>query len=782
MATNLVIVESPSKASTIKGYLGSNYKVIASKGHFRDLPESTMGVDVENDFAPRYINKRGYGDIIKEIKKEAKNAGKIYLATDLDREGEAISWHLANILGIPVDKTLRVTFNEITKNAVKASIKEPRHIDMNLVDAQQTRRILDRLVGYKISPILWKTVKPRLAAGRVQSIAVRIIVDREQEIRDFVPAEYWTIDATLATDEGKTFAVHFYGDKKGKIKLSNEGDAQKVLDAIDGKKFSVSSIKRSTRKKTPAPPFITSTLQQEASRRLGFRSSKTMEIAQALYEGINLGSEFGGTQGLITYMRTDSLRISNEAQEAAKEFIISHYGKEYYPSSTRVFKAKGNAQDAHEAIRPARVDLEPQKIKKMLTADQFKLYNIIWKRFVASQMQSATLNTLTVDFDVSGYVFRTSGFTVAFKGYMAVYEELEDESRKNGDDLSEEKNINLPDMTEGQILSPCSIDSEKHFTEPPARFNEASLIKLLEDKGIGRPSTYTTIISTIIKHGYVGRDGKSLVPTNLGEITNGVICQTFKDIVDDTFTANMENELDDIASGNATMLDVLREFWSGFSKELEEATEKMDSIAVHLPAEETDMVCEKCGARMIVKEGRYGKFAACPNYPQCRNTKPLAAKNADDSDIETSETSNAEDRNGEHSAKEAQKQPAVADFKCEKCGGDMVLRSGKYGSFYACANYPKCKFTKQKVKDIGVSCPKCGKKIIVKSGRNKAVFYSCEGYPECDFSTWDMPLDEKCPKCNKMLFRKKAKNLIVCHDKECGYTCEAEDATQNSNE
>lgn len=776
MATNLVIVESPSKASTIKGYLGSSYKVIASKGHFRDLPESTIGVDIENNFTPRYINKRGYGDIIKEIKKEAKSAGKIYLATDLDREGEAISWHLATILGIPVDKTLRVTFNEITKNAVKSAIKEPRHIDMNLVDAQQTRRILDRLVGYKISPILWKTVKPRLAAGRVQSIAVRIIVDREQEIRSFVPAEYWTIDATLVGKDNKTFVVHFYGDGKGKIKLENEADTNKVLDAIRGEKFTVKSIKRSTRKKTPAPPFITSTLQQEASRRLGFRSSKTMELAQALYEGINLGSELGGAQGLITYMRTDSLRISAEAQAAAKEFIVSRYGEEYYPASARVFRTKENAQDAHEAIRPARVELEPNKIKKFLTNDQYKLYKLIWERFVASQMQSANLNTLTVDFDVNGYIFRTGGFTVAFKGYMAVYEEMEEESHKNYDDPSEEKNINLPEMEEGQKLDAASIDPAKHFTEPPARLNEASLIKLLEEKGIGRPSTYTTIISSIIKHGYVGRDGKSLVPTQLGEITNGVICENFKDIVDYKFTAKMESELDDIASGDDTMLNVLNGFWQEFSEELNEATEKIAEMTVHLPAEETDIICEKCGARMIVKEGRYGKFAACPNYPQCRNTKPLTEKSVIDSNDSAQNGSALSD--GANSADGASKTPVIADFKCEKCGGDMVLRSGRYGSFYACANYPKCKFTKQKVRDTGVACPKCGKKIVIKTGKNKTVFYSCEGYPECDFSSWDLPTNEKCPDCGKMLFRKKAKNLLVCHDKECGYSCEAEETNE----
>ena len=751
---NLVIVESPSKASTIKGYLGSNYKVIASKGHVRDLPKSSLGVDIENGFEPHYINIRGKGDLIKDIRKEAKNANKVFLATDPDREGEAISWHLAQALGIPVEETLRVTFNEVTKTAVKAAIKEPRRIDMNLVDAQQARRILDRIVGYKISPFLWKNVRSGLSAGRVQSVATRIICEREEEIRAFVPVEYWTIDATLATLENKEFNVRFYGNKKGRIKLSSSEDAQKVLDAVSNSQFTVSSVKTAKKKKLPAPPFTTSTMQQEAAKKLGFQSQKIMKVAQELYEGINIGSENGGVQGLITYMRTDSLRVSSDAMAEAKSYISEKYGDKYCPTSPRVYKSRASAQDAHEAIRPSRVGIEPLKIKKYLTNDQFKLYKLIWERFVASQMESALLSTVTVDCESASYIFRASGYTVDFQGYMAVYEESEDDTKVNADEVSEQKNIRLPALKEKESLNTVSINPDKHFTEPPARYNDASLVKFLEEMGIGRPSTFATIISTIISRNYVKREGKSLVPTPTGELTNKLMIESFPDIVNYKFTAEMESDLDGIEQGNVAMKGVLEDFWRGFEKELSEADEKIKGAELDVPVEETDIICDKCGSKMIVKNGRFGKFAACPNYPQCRNTKPLVAP---------------------EQIEQKEKKQIIADFKCELCGADMVQRSGRYGSFFACSRFPSCSFTKQKTKDIGVPCPKCGSKIVMKNGKNKTVFYSCEKYPTCDFSSWDMPTNEKCPDCGEILYRKKGQSIIFCHNKSCGFKKEADD-------
>ena len=740
---HLLIMESPTKASTVKNYLGSNYKVVASKGHVRDLPKSTLGVDIENNFEAHYINIRGKGDLIKELKKEVKKADKIYLATDPDREGEAIAWHLAVSLGIPEEKAMRVTFNTVTKSVVKEAIKNPRGIDMDLVNAQETRRILDRIIGYKVSPFLWKAVKSGLSAGRVQSAVTKLIVDRENEIRAFVPKEYWTIDAVLENREGKAFEAKFYGDaeSKAKIDLPDEAAAKAVVDAVNGKKFLVADIKKGKKIKNPAPPFITSTLLQEASRKLNFQSQRTMKVAQELYEGINLGSEFGGTQGLITYMRTDSPRISEEARAEAKEYIIGKYGEEYYPETPRTYKSSANAQDAHEAIRPSGAKLEPQAIKKLLSLDQYKLYKLIWDRFIASQMESAELATVQTDFTCEGYLFRASGYTVKFAGYMALYEESADESEA-GDD-----NMRIPPVEEGELLSSQTVTPAQHFTEPPARYNEASLVKFLKEKGIGRPSTYTPIITIIISRGYVKREGKSFVPTALGEITTKLMCEYFPDIVDYKFTASMEDRLDDIENGECAMLTVLNNFYEGFKGELDKALENIGTNDIELPAEETDIVCEHCGSRMIVKNGRYGKFAACPNYPTCKNTKPLA-------------------KTGEGLV---EKVPEIAPTKCELCGADMILRNGRYGSFYACSRYPECKFTKQKTRSLGVACPQCGADIVTKYGKNKTVFYSCSKYPECNFSSWDMPTPEKCPTCDGMLYRKKGKNQLVCKTENCGY-------------
>lgn len=745
MAGNLIIVESPAKAGTIKGYLGSGYKVVASKGHVRDLPKSSLGIDVDNGFAAKYINIRGKGDLINSLRKEAKGADNVFLATDPDREGEAIAWHLANALGIPESKTKRIAFNEISKTAVKAAIKHPHTLDMNLVNSQQARRLLDRLVGYKISPFLWKNVKSGLSAGRVQSVATRLVVEREEEIDAFVPTEYWNIEAMLSGREDKTFKARFYGEGERKIELTDGDQAHAVMDALKDAPFAVKSVKKSVRMKHPAPPFITSTIQQEANRRLGFQSQRTMRVAQELYEGINLGSSMGGVQGLITYMRTDSLRISAEAAASAASYIKEKYGDDYVPEAPRVYKTKAGAQDAHEAIRPSSMNYEPDKIKKNLTPDQYKIYKLIWDRFVASQMQSAKLDTVNADISAGRYIFKASGYSVRFPGYMTVYEE----SVEKGED-EEEKASKLPELTEGEELKTVSVTPSQHFTQPPPRYTEASLIKALEEKGIGRPSTYTPTITTIIQRGYVEREAKALKPTGLGGVITQIMRDNFPDIVDYRFTASMEEELDDIEEGQLGMTDVLSKFYEGFKVSLEKAETNISKEELLIPQQLTDIVCEKCGSTMVLKSGRFGKFAACPNYPECKNTKPVDASGRV---IEKKEA-----------------EPALTDMKCDLCGSPMVIRRGRYGNFYACSKYPECKGTKPIVKDIGVNCPQCGGKLVIKYGKNKSVFYSCEKYPECGFSTWDIPLPEKCPLCSSMLLRKKGKNVIYCHNKDCSFT------------
>ncbi len=742
---NLVIIESPGKIETIRSSLGSNYTVMASAGHVRDLPKSTLGVDIENGFAPHYINIRGKGDTIKALKKVAKEADKVFLATDPDREGEAIAWHLAEQLGIPLDRSCRVSFNEITKPAIKEAIKSPRGIDENLVNSQQARRILDRIVGYKLSPFLWKTVKSGLSAGRVQSVATRIIVEREAEIRAFVPQEYWTLDVDLSVD-GTIVTAKFYGTAKAKMKVTNEAAAKKIVDAVSGRPFAVTGIRRAVRQRQPSPPFTTSTLQQEAFRKLGFQAQRTMKVAQELYEGINLGSEYGGAQGLITYMRTDSLRVSTLAQNAALDLIRTQYGEDYLPAKPRVFKSKANAQDAHEAIRPSSVDILPKNIRKSLTSDQYRLYKLIWERFVASQMAVAEFNTVSIDFENNGYIFKTTGYTVKSRGYMAVYESADTD---NKGDEGEELTASLPPMTEGMSCHADHISPLQHYTEPPARYSDASLIKFLEENGIGRPSTYNTIISTIISRGYVKREGKTLVSTQLGEVTTKLMSENFPEIVDYEFTATLENKLDSIEQGDATIEGVLGEFYTDFAKELEKANLSVSRQDVVIPDEVSDIECEKCGSRMVYKNSRFGRFLACPNYPECKNTKAI-------------------DKDGKVIVRE-EKKPEVADFKCEICGGDVLIRNGRYGAFYACSNYPTCRFTRQKVSEIGVSCPDCGARIIPKHGRKRITFYSCEKYPECKFSSWDLPTNEKCPDCGKMLFYRKSGKALICKDKQCGY-------------
>jgi len=742
----LVIVESPAKANTIKGYLGSNYKVIASKGHVRDLPKSTLGIDVDNGFEPHYINIRGKGDVIKELKNEAKSASKIYLATDPDREGEAISWHIAQQLEIPEDKACRVTFNEITKGAVKESIKNPRKINLDLVNSQQARRILDRIVGFKLSEVLWKNLKSGLSGGRVQSVAARIITEREEEIRAFAPQEYWTIDALCSTDSNESLMLRFFGDKGGKTKISSGDEAEKIEKSLADGAFVVTSVKKSKKHKQPAPPFTTSTLQQEASRQLGFQAQKTMKVAQELYDGLNLGAEFGGVQGLITYMRTDSTRISPVAVEACADYIRETFGEEYLPKNQRSFKTSQSAQDAHEAIRPSTVAIQPSSIKKLLSSDQYRLYKLIWERFVSSQMESAVLDTVTCDVENSGYVMKTGGYVVSFKGYMSVFDDV---GLPEYDD--EEGSLeSLPKVKKGDVLRTVEIKRTQHFTEPPQRYTEASLIKFLEENGIGRPSTYAPIISIILSREYVRREGKSLVATPLGEITTNFMRKHFPEIIDYEFTASMENKLDSIENRENTTVGVLSEFYNKFKSDLEKAQNTDSKSEFVLPQEESDVVCELCGKTMVYKNGRFGRFLACPSYPECKNTKAV-------------------DKSGKVVDNDRNKSVELAGFKCERCGADMLVRQGRYGAFYACSNYPTCNFTKQKVTDTGASCPICSSKIVARHGKGKMLFYSCEKYPECDFSSWDMPLSEKCPDCGAMLYYRKSRKAVICKGRECSY-------------
>ena len=740
---NLVIVESPSKANTIKNYLGSGYKVVACEGHVRDLPKSNLGVDIENGFTPHYINIRGKSELIASLKKDAKNANKVFLATDPDREGEAISWHLANALNLPIEQTRRVSFNEITKTAVKAAIKSPKKIDVNLVDSQQARRILDRIVGYKLSPYLWKTVKSGLSAGRVQSVATKIIVERENEIKSFIPKEYWLLDATF---KNNAVRAKFFGlaDDMLKKELNNEGETYEVINAVKDSEFKVVSVKRAVRHKMPAPPFNTASMQQEASRKFGFQAQYTMRIAQELYEGVNLGPENGGVHGLITYMRTDSLRVSDEAANTTKNYITEKYGKDAVPAQFRVYKTRENSQDAHEAIRPSDVTLEPDKIQKHLSSGQYKLYKLIWSRFVASQMANAELDTVVADIKSDKYIFRTSGYSIKKFGYMALYE------TDDGEDDGENK---LPDLKEGEVLTLNELLPAQKFTEAPPRYTEATLIKFLEEKGIGRPSTYAPIITTIISRGYVKRDKHSLLPTELGDITTTLMNDNFPRIVDYTFTAEMEDSLDGIADGKSTMTSVLSGFYTEFAASLESAENAAKSLSISVPDEETDIICDKCGSRMVIKNGRYGKFAACPNYPECKNTKPLEAPSTEKTDAAPTE---------------------VTDLKCEKCGGALVIRNGRYGSFYACENFPKCKFTKQITKDTGIPCPLCSSKIVLKKGKNNSSFYSCENYTPCTFSTWDQPIGKKCPDCGGLLLYKKNRKLVYCFSDSCDFKAQSE--------
>ena len=643
MVDKLIIVESPAKANTIKKFLGGKTKVVASMGHIRDLPKSKLGIDIEHNFEPQYINIRGKAPLINSLKKEAKNAKKVYLATDPDREGEAISWHLAYILGIDLDSDCRVTFNEITENAVKKAVQEPRKINMAVTDAQQARRVLDRIVGYKISPVLWKKVKKGLSAGRVQSVAVKLIVDRENEIENFIPEEYWNIDAILSKiSDKKSFTAKFYGKDNKKIELHSKEEVDALLKELEKATYVVKEIKKGEKKRTPAPPFTTSTMQQEASRKLGFALKKTMSVAQGLYEGVKIPEK--GAVGLITYMRTDSTRISEVARSAAKEYIEKEYGKAYYEN--RYYKSKDAAQDAHEAIRPTYVELTPEKIKDSLTTDQYKLYKLIYNRFIASQMSQAVYDTIQVKIDANDtYNFRASGQSLKFKGFMTLYVEGTDYEEK-------EENTKIPEIEEGEILNKEKLEAKQSFTEPPARYTEASLVKALEEKGIGRPSTYSPTITTILLRRYVEKEQKQLVPTELGKVVNKLLIENFEDVINVEFTAKMETEFDEIAAGKIKWQDVIKEFYGPFETTVEKVEKELEHVK--LEDEVSDVQCEKCGRMMVYKYGKYGKFLACPGYPECKNAKPI---------VET------------------------IDVPCPVCGGVVqVKKTKRKRKYYICEN------------------------------------------------------------------------------------------------
>lgn len=686
--SNLVIVESPAKAKTIQKYLGEGYEVIASMGHVRDLPKSKLGVDTEHDFQPQYGDMKGKEDVIKELKKRAKKCDKVYLATDPDREGEAISWHIAQMLNLDMNENNRIAFNEITKSGVKAGMSNPHKIDVDLVNAQQARRILDRLVGYKLSPFLWKKVKRGLSAGRVQSVAVKIIVDRENEIRKFVPKEYWSIDAKFTAPGSRSvFDASLSAVDGKKFEIINEEEANKLLAGLEGAEYTVKSIRKRVSKKQPSPPFITSTLQQEASRKLNFTAKRTMKAAQELYEGVDITGI--GAVGLITYMRTDSLRISDEAKAAAAQYIETVYGKEYLPPEPRVYKTKNNAQDAHEAIRPSMVELTPARVKENLTSDQFRLYKLIWERFIASQMANALLDTVSVDISANNCTFRASGYSVKFDGFMVLYVE-------SADTAEESKKV-LPPLEVDDKLKLKSIGGNQHFTQPPARYTEASLIKALEENGIGRPSTYAPTITTIINRLYVEHEGKQLKPTNLGEAITQLMQEHFEKIVDAKFTAQMEADLDEVEHGKKEWVSALHEFYDDFAKTLEEAETAMEGKRVKVPDEETDVVCELCGRNMVIKYSRFGKFLACPGFPECKNTKKIVQE---------------------------------TEGNCPMCGKKMLLKKSKKGrSFYGCEGYPECSFMTWNVPSEE-KCPQCGSSLFIKGGKSGKLI--CEK-PDCGY-------------------------------------------------
>ncbi len=755
---SLVIVESPAKAKTIGKYLGKDYTVKASVGHIMDLPKSKLGVDVEKDFEPRYIVIKGKAPIVKELKAAAKKADRILLATDPDREGEAIAAHIAEVISgsIKHEEVYRVLFNEITKKAILLAIEHPGKVDVNKVDAQQARRILDRLVGYQISPLLWKKVRRGLSAGRVQSVALRLICEREEEIKAFVPEEFWSLTALL---EGKTppqFEAKLLKKDEEKLKVKNNDEVRRIIADLEGKPYVVTRVEKKERRRNPVPPFTTSKLQQESGRKLGFTAKRTMGIAQSLYEGVDVGEE--GTVGLITYMRTDATRVGKEAQDEARELIASKFGKDYLPEKPPVYASSKNAQEAHEAVRPTSVMREPDAIKQYLEPDQYKLYKLIWNRFVASQMNPAIIDQTSVDIKAGEYTFRATGSVVKFPGFMAVYME-----EKPEDQASEEENEEavLPPLTEGELLALIKLDPKQHFTQPPPRFSEALLVKTLEEKGIGRPSTYAAIISTIQERDYVNKVENKFRPTELGVLVNDLVVSHFPVVMDVAFTAKMEEELDKIEEGEIPWVEAVKDFYKPFSESLEKAQIEMRDVKAEQPP--TDIACEKCGKLMVIKWGRNGQFLACSGYPECKNTKPFIRK-----------------ENGEVEAAPEE----MTDEKCPKCGAPMVFKRGRFGKFLACSRYPECNHTQGL--STGVACPEDGGKLVERRSRYGKVFYSCSNYPDCKFAIWYKPVQRACPQCSAPFlvekYSKKTGPYIACLKKECGYKEEikAAMATQES--
>lgn len=832
MSKNLVIVESPAKAKTINKYLGSDYKVLASIGHIKDLPSKELGVDIENNFEPTYEvipdkKKRNNKKTVSELKKAAKESDAIYLAADPDREGEAICQHLAEeiVPKRPAKPVFRVMFNEITKNAIKDAFKEPKEINKNLVDAQQARRVLDRLVGYKVSPILWKTIGGRLSAGRVQTVAVRLVVEREREIEAFVQTEYWTVSANLAAKLPPNFDARLYkvedktvktGNfdqdvKKSEIHLKNEKETKDIVSEAEKEQFIVDEVTTKERKRNPTPPFITSKLQQEAARKFGFSVKKTMTVAQKLYEGIEIGKE--GSVGLITYMRSDSTRISDTALNETRDFVGGEYGKEYLPEKPNFYKSKKGAQDAHEAIRPTDVNRTPESLKSYLNADEHKLYRLIWQRTVASQMAPAVFDQTTIDIKAGRFTFRATGSVLKFDGFLKVYQEGRDEKTEEDDDEAERT---LPLVEKGEDLKLNQVTPEQHFTEPPPRFSEATLVKALEEKGIGRPSTYAAIMTTIQDREYVEKIDGRFHPTGLGTTVNDLLVAGFNELFDPAYTAKMEEDLDKIEDGDLDWRNAMREFYDRFSKNLKNAEESIkDKKKMSVP---TDEVCENCGAGMVIKFGRFGQFLACATYPECKTTREIVKKsdgqNADNAEGGQSEEIAACELCGKDMAlkrgrfgafygctgypecKNIRKidkksgeaistpPPVELDEECPKDGAKLVRRTGRFGEFVSCSNYPKCDYVKRET--TGIACPKAGCKgeIVVKKSKRGKVFYGCSNYPKCDAVYWDKPIDQACPTCQAPFVLEKTtkKDGIVryCQNDDCDYKMSVEDLTQSS--
>ncbi len=816
MAKNLVIVESPAKAKTINKYLGKDFRVVASMGHVRDLPKKTLGVDVKKGFAAEYEVLATRRKVVDELKAAAKDASAIFLAADHDREGEAICWHLAEELGSKAKKKIqRVVFNEITKRAVEAAFKNPGVIDEKKVDAQQARRILDRLVGYKVSPILWEKVRRGLSAGRVQSVTLRLICDREREIKAFIPEEYWTVVAQLGAGLPPVFPAHLLKKHGKSVEIGNAEAAAAVRKDLEGASYRVDKIQAKERRRFPVPPFITSKLQQEAFKKLRFSVKKTMQVAQRLYEGIDLGSD--GSVGLITYMRTDSTRISDDAIVSVREHIATSYGADFLPEKPILYKSKKDAQDAHEAIRPTYLDRDPEAIKSYLQKDEYALYKLIWNRFVASQMRPAVYDEIVVDIQAAGYLLRAKGSTLKFRGFLAAYEESPDERRaekpkeeslKADDTEPEDSEGQLPPLQEGDLVSLRKLEIDQHFTQPPPRFSEASIVKELEENGIGRPSTYASIIATIEAREYMEKREGKLYPTELGFLVMDLLVVHFQDIMNVEYTAAMERELDEIEEGTDNLLNTLNQFWKKFDKDLKKAQKEMKDVKAM--EEKTDEVCDKCGSAMVIKWGRYGKFLACTGYPDCKNTRQLAGGEGTDSpDVHEDVQKEVCPKDGQpmvlkkgrfgpflactnypeckttkrlirgEGGKLQVEQLAPIDEKCPECGNDLMWRRGRFGAFVACSNYPACKYVKKKeAREIGLLCPECGQgQIVERKGRWGRFFYGCRRYPECKFTAYHKPIAEACPDCGRpYLLEKETKKegkVVFCGSESCHYKRDA---------